>query len=97
MGEEEVAVTIIGGAGTIYVAIQIVKTALHGWVPARFWPLVAIAVGIAWQVGWTLGTDEFGRETIFLGVAAGMSATGLHEFVEKARDAATSIRNGGSL
>lgn len=93
--EEVVAVTVVAIPG-IYVAIQMVKLLVAGLVPPRFWPLIAIAVGIAWQVGWTFGTDEFGRETIFLGVTSGMAATGLHNLVEAGRETVTSKKNGGS-
>ena len=93
--EEVVAATVLAAPG-IYMAIQVVKMALSGLVPARFWPLIAIAVGVAIQVSWTVGTDAFGRESIFLGMMSGAAATGIHNIVEVTRDTAASIRNGGS-
>lgn len=93
--EEVVAATLVAVPG-IYLAIQMVKLAVSDYVPARLWPIIAVVVGVIWQIGWTLGTDEFGRESIFLGAISGMSATGLHNIVEATRDTVNGVRNSNS-
>lgn len=49
-----------------------------GWVPTKFLPFLALILGVGWNVGLTVGTDEFSRTTIFLGLVVGLAASGLY-------------------
>lgn len=64
----------IGAAPIITALIQAAKA----WLPDRAEPIVAVVLGVLWNVGFTAGTDEFGRATVFLGIVTGLAASGLY-------------------
>ena len=68
---------LLGGMAAVPVItalLQVVKPVL----PVRLLPLAAVALGVGWNVGLTVGTDEFSRATIFVGVLVGLAASGLY-------------------
>jgi len=68
---------VLGGMAAVPIItalLQIVKD----WVPNKVLPFAAIVVGVVWNVGLTVGTDEFARSTIFLGIIVGLAASGLY-------------------
>ena len=89
MGTVDTSTVVLGLAAAPFITalLQMLKPFVKD---ARLYPLMAIAVGVLWNVGFTVGTDEFSRATVFLGLAAGLSASGLYSAVapgvELARD-----------
>jgi len=65
--------------------VQVLKPVL----PTRFEPLVSLLFGVIWNVGFTVGTDEFGRATVFLGIVTGLAASGLYSGIQSVRTIAT--------
>lgn len=68
---------VLGGM----VAVPIITAALQlfkGWLPTKLLPFMAVVIGVAWNVGLTIGTDEFSRSTVFLGIVVGLAASGLY-------------------
>jgi len=89
---------VLGGLAAtpiITALLQVAKPLL----PARFLPFVAIVLGVGWQVALTLGTDEWSRSTVLLGVIVGLAASGLYSagrvVVEAARNGAGANGGGG--
>ena len=95
MVEEDVVVTGLAAAGVIAALLQPLK----GRLPAWLLPYVAVAAGVLWNVGFTVGTDEFSRSVIFLGILTGLSAAGVYSAVRPLGTRVDSfvdrIRNGG--
>ena len=81
MVENEV---IFGGMAAIPIIVPMLQ-AVKGLVkkvwpntPTEIWPFAAIALGVSWQVLISVGTENFGRETLLLGVLMGLAASGLY-------------------
>lgn len=75
---------ILGGLAATPVITALLQVAKQ-WIPERTWPLAAMALGVAWNVGLTLGTDEFTRTTVFLGIVVGLAASGLYSATKSVR------------
>jgi len=82
--------TVLVGLAAAPVITALVQM-LKPWLPERTWPLAALAFGVLWNVGFTVGTEEFGRATVFLGIATGLAAAGLYS----AQRAVRETLNGG--
>ncbi len=68
---------ILGGMAAVPFITAILQM-FKGWVPTKALPFLAVVIGVAWNVGLTVGTDEFSRSTIFLGIVVGLAASGLY-------------------
>lgn len=68
---------ILGGMAAVPIITALLQ-AVKGWVPSKSLPFCAILIGTVWNVGLTVGTDEFTRSTIFLGIVIGLAASGLY-------------------
>ena len=66
----------LGGVPVVIALVAVVNTALV--LDKRWSPLLAIALGVAWQVGiaLTLGQPAYG-EPVLWGVLTGLAASGL--------------------
>ncbi len=69
--------TILYGIGAAPIITALIQP-LKRWIPEELIVYVAVAVGVAWNVGLSYGTDEFSRATIFLGVVTGLAAAGVY-------------------
>ncbi len=68
---------VFGGMAAVPIITALLQM-FKGWVPNKALPFLAIVVGVGWNVGLTVGTDEFSRTTIFLGIVVGLAASGLY-------------------
>ncbi len=68
----------LAGAGVVAALLQAVKSAIG--FPTRFAPLVAVGLGIAWNVGLRGAgiADETYPVAVVLGVLSGLGASGLY-------------------
>ncbi len=85
---------VLGGMAAIPFIVAIVG-GLKSFVPPRTVPFVAMVIGVIWNVGLTVGTDEFSREDIFLGMVIGLAASGLYSAGTSVVDEIQDRRNGG--
>ena len=82
----------VAAAPVITAIVQVLKPVL----PARFEPLASLLFGVIWNVGFTVGTYEFGRVTVFLGIVTGLAASGLYSGLQSVRSLAARTNSGGS-
>ncbi len=69
--------TILYGIGAAPIITALIQP-LKRWIPGDLIVYVAVAAGVAWNVGLSYGTDEFTRATIFLGIITGLAAAGVY-------------------
>lgn len=70
---------ILGGMAAvpfITAALQAVKRL--SFITTEMTPFIAVLLGVAWNVSLTVGTEEFTRADIFLGIVIGLAASGLY-------------------
>lgn len=72
--EEDVVLVGMAAVPIITAIMQAVKI----FLPDKAIPFAAMATGVAWNVGLTVGTDEWDRTVIFLGLVIGLAASGLY-------------------
>ncbi len=75
MVEDEVILIGMAAAPVITALLQVVKPYVKD---VRLYPVIAVALGVGWNVGFTVGTDDFSRVTVFLGILVGLSAAGIY-------------------
>ncbi|KKN03983.1 hypothetical protein LCGC14_1102170 [marine sediment metagenome] len=75
MVEEEVIFIGMAAAPIITAMVQVIKPFVKD---PRLYPIIAAVLGVGWNVGFTIGTDDFSRATIFLGLMVGLSAAGIY-------------------
>lgn len=85
MVDDEIVFGGMAAVPIITALLQMVKP----WVPIRAVPLIAVGVGVTWNVGLTVGTDEWSRTTIFLGIVVGLAASGLYSAGRVAKEGMT--------
>lgn len=76
--EENVVLVGLAGTPAIIGILQAIKLAFRPILPDRVVPLLAIIVGVIWNVVLTVGTEEFDRTTIAMGVIVGLAAVGMY-------------------
>lgn len=81
--EENVVLIGLAGTPAIIGILQAIKLAFKPILPDRVMPLLAIVVGVIWNVALTIGTEEFDRTTIALGVIVGLAAVGMYSSVTR--------------
>lgn len=86
--------TIAGiGAAPIVTALVAAIGQAAPRIPRRAYPLLAVALGIGWNVAAALALDEFSALTPLVGVVTGLAASGLYSGAMK--PAAAALRREG--
>lgn len=74
----------LAAAPIIAALLQIVKPFLRD---QRWWPVVALALGISWNVLANVDSKEFGWSTaVLLGIVVGLAASGLYSTAKTFRE-----------
>lgn len=76
--EENVVLIGLAGTPAIIGILQAIKLAFKPILPDRVMPLLAIVIGVVWNVALTIGTEEFDRTTVAMGAIVGLAAVGLY-------------------
>lgn len=79
---------VLGGMAAVPIITALLQM-FRGWIPNRALPFLALLLGTGWNVGLTVGTDEFSRYTIFLGIVVGLAASGLYSATKTAVEEVT--------
>lgn len=72
----------LGAAPIITALIQVVKPFL---TDTRWYPPIAIVLGVVWNVGFVLGTLGDLRLAVLYGVVSGLAASGLYSLAGSVR------------
>lgn len=86
---------ILGGMAAVPVITAMLEaTKRWSFVTAAMTPFLAMVLGVAWNVSLTVGTEEFSRTDILLGLIIGLAASGLYSAGSVVVDEVRERRNG---